>query len=461
MTVSILIVDDEAAIATSLSFALEDAFQVFTANSGETAIAILGENEIEIVLLDLFLGEEDGIALISRIKAVSPDTGIIIMTAYGSIKTSVEAIKSGAFYYVTKPIDMIELRTIIANALTFSEMSTKLKYLNQKLMQENGFPEMIWRSSKMRQLLNSIERVQSVDSSVMIVGESGTGKELVARAIHYGSQRRDEAFEVINCAAIPSELLESELFGYEKGAFTGAIQRKKGIFELADKGTLFLDEIAEMNIGLQAKLLRAVQEREIMVLGQGKRRKLDVRIISATNRDLNKMREEGTFREDLYFRLNVVSLHLPPLRERKEDIPLLVSHFLKKYNWKMGRKIHGITDEALDILLSHDFAGNVRELENIIERAMVFSDGHILQAGSLPAEIPSMAPMKTPLSVNDRSVPVSVGENLAEVEKKLILATLKHFDGNKPATARALDISERKLWYKLKEYRQDFTVDAD
>ena len=458
MSAAVLIIDDEAAICSSLSFALEDSFQVYTANSGAEALACLAEQEIGIVLLDLFLGDEDGIALIEKIKAVSASTTIIMMTAYGSIKTSVEAIRSGAFYYVTKPIDMIELRTIMFNALKFSEMNAKVKYLNRKLIQESGLPEMVWRSAKMCQLMKDIERLGTVDSSVMIVGESGTGKELVARAIHYGSLRKDEAFEVVNCAAIPSELLESELFGHEKGAFTGAVQRKKGLFELADRGTLFLDEIAEMNIGLQAKLLRAVQEKEIMVLGQEKRRKVDVRIVSATNRNLKKMLEEGTFREDLYFRLNVVSLVTPPLRERKEDIPLLIEHFLKKYNWKMGRKIQSITPAALDILMNYDFTGNIRELENIIERAIVFSDGRVLDVDSLPIELSRHSQRKPVASETDQVIPVFVGENLADVEKKLILSTLEHLKGDKAAAARVLNISERKLWYKLKEYRETAPV---
>ena len=453
MNAAVLIIDDEAAICSSLSFALEDSFQVFTANSSAEALACLAGQEIDIVLLDLFLGDEDGLSLIGQIRAVSANSTIIMMTAYGSIKTSVEAIRAGAFYYVTKPIDMIELRTVMSNALKFSEMNARVKYLKRKLIQESGLPEMVWRSEKMRQLMKDIERLGTVDSSVMIVGESGTGKELAARAIHYGSRRKDEAFEVVNCAAIPAELLESELFGHEKGAFTGAVQKKKGIFELADKGTLFLDEIGEMSIGLQAKLLRAVQEKEIMILGQEKRRKVDVRIISATNRNLKKMLEEGAFREDLYFRLNVVSLTTPPLRERQEDIPLLIEHFLKKYNWKMGRKIHSITPAALDLLMQHNFTGNIRELENIIERAIVFSDGQTLDVDSLPAELSRPHPSKPPAPTPDRSIPVFVGENLAAVEKKLILSTLEHLQGDKPAAARMLDISERKLWYKLKEYR--------
>ncbi len=451
---AILIIDDEEAICTSLAFALEDRFRVHTANSGQEALACLKENDVGIILLDVFLGEENGLQVLERIKAHDEKILVVMMTAFGSIKSSVDAIKSGAFYYVTKPIDMDELNVILANAQELLAMRTKVQYLNRKLRQAHEFSGMIGQSEPMARVQKDIERVSAVESSVLIVGESGTGKELVARAIHHASRRRNEAFEVLNCAAIPAELLESELFGHEKGAFTGATQRKKGFFELAHNGTLFLDEVAEIDIKLQAKLLRAVQEKEILPLGSGQRRKVDVRIVSATNRDLKKMLETGAFREDLYFRLNVVSIALPALRERPEDIPLLIEHFLKKYNREMGRQILSITPEALAALMRYDFRGNVRELENIIERAIVFSDGRELQIDSLPAEVHTCRSKGLTADFGEGVIPIRVGENLSGVEEKLIHATLRHYKGDKSATARALGISERKLWYKLKEYQQ-------
>ena len=455
MSDAILIVDDEEAIRTSLTFALEDRFRVFSADCGQKALDCLQANDVGIVLLDLVLGSESGLNILQQIKSRHEQVIVIMMTAFGSIKTSVDAIKSGAFYYVTKPIDMNDLNAILANALELIGMRTRVQYLNQKLFQASELSGMIGRSPAMSQVMKDIERVRNADSSVLIVGESGTGKELVARAIHHGSRRSNEAFEVLNCAAIPADLLESELFGFEKGAFSGATHRKRGIFELADGGTLFLDEIAEMDIKLQAKLLRAVQEKEIMPLGSGQRRKVDVRIVAATNRNLKKMLESGAFREDLYFRLNVVSIATPPLRERREDIPLLVAHFIRKYNQKMGRQIQSVAPAALDALMRYEFKGNVRELENIIERAIVFSDGNQLEADSLPADIWPAREVSLSTATAEGLVPVRVGEKLSSVEKKLILATLRHFKGDKAATAGALRISERKLWYKLKEYQQE------
>lgn len=455
---AILIVDDEEAIRRSLAFALEDKFRVFTADSGPQALACLQANDVGIVLLDLVLGPESGLQLLQQIKACHEQVVVIMMTAFGSIKSSVDAIKNGAFYYVTKPIDLDDLFAILANATELIGMRNKVQYLNQKLYQEYELSGMIGRSAAMAQVMKDIERVCHAESSVLIVGESGTGKELVARAIHHGSRRRNEAFEVLNCAAIPADLLESELFGYEKGAFSGASHCKRGIFELSDRGTLFLDEIAEMDVRLQAKLLRAVQEKEIMPLGLGQRRKVDVRIIAATNRNLQKMLESGTFREDLYFRLNVVSIATPPLRERREDIPLLVDHFIRKYNQKMGRQIQSLEPAALDALMHYDFKGNVRELENIIERAIVFSDGNVLQVASLPSGIGATS--AEPKVLADGFIPVQVGEKMSQVEKRLIQATLLHFKGDKAASARALGISERKLWYKLKEYQQASADDS-
>lgn len=450
----VLIVDDEPAICSSLTFALEDNYAVTTAGSAEEALAAIAKQDIAIVLLDLKLGDTDGLEVLKQIKAVDDSIIVIIMTAYGSIKSSVTAIKTGAFYYLTKPINMDELTMLLTNASDYIGMRSKVAYLNDKLTESHEITGIIGTSPPMRQIMHDIDRVKDVECNVLICGESGTGKELVAKALHYLSVRKQEPFEVINCAAIPSELLESELFGYEKGAFTGASQRKKGIFELADKGTLFLDEIGEMDVKLQAKLLRVVQEKEITPIGSGQRRKINVRIICATNRDLRRLVAEGGFREDLYFRLNVVTINLPPLRERQEDIPQLVEYFVAKYNKKMAKQIKSIEPEFLAKLACYEFKGNVRELENIIERVMVFAEDGVLRASSLPAEVLAAcqaAETKQPEGPS-LAIPVYVGEDLDTIEQKVITQTLQYYQGDKAKTAKTLKISERKLWYKIKEY---------
>lgn len=449
----LLIVDDEQAICTSLAFALEDRYAVVTAGSAAEAMAAVSRQEFDLVLLDLKLGSADGIDVLREIKAVDSSIIVIIMTAYGSIKSSVAAIKAGAFYYLTKPINMDELEMLLANATDYIGMRTKVEYLNGKLTERQEIAGMIGTSAPMRQILHDIDRIKDGDFNVLIRGESGTGKELVAKALHYLSVRRQEPFEVVNCAAIPAELLESELFGHEKGAFTGAVQRKKGIFELADKGTLFLDEIGEMDVRLQAKLLRVVQEKEITPVGAGCRKKISVRIICATNRDLKQLVAEGKFREDLYFRLNVVSVALPPLRQRREDIPLLVEYFVAKYNKKMARQIREIEPGFLAKLQGYEFRGNVRELENIVERAMVFADDGVLRASNLPGDNQLSVPDPLRPAGISALIPVYIGEDLDLIERKVITETLQYYGGDKVKTAQILKISERKLWYKIKEYQ--------
>ena len=312
----LLIVDDEPAICASLLFALEDEFRVFEAYTADDALDAIRQKEIEIVLLDLKLGNSDGLQVLQQIKAEKQGIVIIMMTAFGSIHSSVAAMKTGAFYYITKPIDMDELRMLLAKAVEYLSLESRVQYLNNKLTEVYEVEGIIGKSATMRQVTAQIDKLRNVDANVLITGESGTGKELVAMALHYGGNRRNEPFEVVNCAAIPLDLLESELFGHEKGAFTGATQRRKGLFELADRGTIFLDEISELDQRLQAKLLRVVQEKEIMPVGSGQRKKIDVRIICATNRDLRQLVAAGKIREDLFFRLNVVNINLPALRER-------------------------------------------------------------------------------------------------------------------------------------------------
>ncbi len=449
----LLIVDDEPAICASLSFALEDEFRVFEAQEAQEALTAVRQKDIDIVLLDLKLGQSDGMEVLQQMKSEKPSVVVIMMTAFGSIHSSVAAMKAGAFYYITKPLDMDELRMLLDKAVEYLGLESRVQYLNSKLTEAYEVDGIVGNSAVMRQVLAQIEKLRQVDVNVLITGESGTGKELAAMALHYGGVRRNEPFEVINCAAIPLELLESELFGHEKGAFTGALQRRKGLFERADRGTVFLDEIGELDQRLQAKLLRVVQEKEIMPVGSGQRKKIDVRILSATNRDLKQLVAAGKFREDLYFRLNVVNIHLPALRERPEDIPALVEAFVAKYNRKMGRSVLKIEAAAIEALVRHEYRGNVRELENIIEKALVFLNGDVLTLQDLPQEVRSPAGTVQEACVNGKAViSLAVGQDMATIQRQAILATLQHCGGDKQKTAELLKISERKLWYKLKEY---------
>ena len=449
----LLIVDDEPAICASLSFALEDEFRVFEAHTAQAALEAVRQKDIDVVLLDLKLGQTDGMEVLQQMKREKPALVIIMMTAFGSIHSSVAAMKAGAFYYITKPLDMDELRMLLGKAVEYLGLESRVQYLNSKLTEAYEVDGIVGKSALMRQVLVQIEKLRQLDVNVLITGESGTGKELAAMALHYGGVRRNEPFEVVNCAAIPLELLESELFGHEKGAFTGALQRRKGLFERADRGTVFLDEIGELDQRLQAKLLRVVQEKEIMPVGSGQRKKIDVRILSATNRDLKQLVAAGKFREDLYFRLNVVNIHLPALRERPEDIPPLVEAFVTKYNRKMGRSVLKIEAAAIEALVRHDYRGNVRELENIIEKALVFLSGDVLTLQDLPPEVRSpVGPALQVESSDGALITLAVGQDMATIQRQAILATLQHCGGDKQKAAELLKISERKLWYKLKEY---------
>lgn len=456
----LLIIDDEAPICVSLAFALESEYEVHTATTEEYALELFSAQEFDLVLLDLRLGRSDGLEVLVKIKKLKPSAMVIIMTAYGSIQSSVDAMKLGAFYYITKPINMDELRALLVNATNYIRLSCRVEHYADKLCREYEQVGIIGRSQAMQNVFSLIEKVRNTDTNVMITGESGTGKELVARAIHFTGNRKGEPFEVINCAAIPPNLLESELFGHERGAFTGAMQRKRGIFELADKGTLFLDEICEMDINLQSKLLRAVQQKEISPVGSNIRKKIDVRIICATNRNVSKEISEGRFREDLFYRLNVINISLPSLRERSEDIPLLVKSFIAKYNRKLGRSVSGIDEAALDALCRYPFKGNVRELENIIERILVLSDSSCISIEDLPAEVLCLRQGVAACNLGTL-IPVYVGESMETIEQKVILHTLKSLKGNRRETAKILNISERSLRYKLKEYSEEPEKNAE
>ncbi|MBM7095770.1 sigma-54-dependent Fis family transcriptional regulator [Bacillus sp. H-16] len=443
----VMIIDDEPSICSSLAFALEDTYDVVTTTDPEKGLAMIAEDHFDLCLLDLRIGNVDGLDVLKQIKQTRPSVIVIMVTAYGTISSSVEAVKEGAFSYITKPVNMDELFTAIEQAFHYRELSDQVEYLSQELEKKYRYEGLIGKSEAMQHVFRMIEKVKKVDTNVLITGESGTGKELVARAIHFAGKRKKEHFEVVNCAAIPDQLLESELFGYEKGAYTGAVTAKEGKFQLADKGTIFLDEIGDMPFNLQAKLLRVLQDKKVTRLGSNKPEKIDVRVIAATNKSFEEVIQNGEFREDLYFRLNVLQIPLPPLRERKDDLPSLMDHFIRLFNKELGKDIKGFTKEAKKVLLNHDYPGNIREFSNIIESSMVLADGGMIELSDLP---PGIKQGLTIPSEDSGTLEKYVGLTLKELETKFIMATLEHNEGHRKNTAKMLGISERSLRDKVK-----------
>ncbi|OLS39571.1 sigma-54-dependent Fis family transcriptional regulator [Alkalihalophilus pseudofirmus] len=450
----IVIIDDEASICSSLTFALEDDYHVEAMTDPEEGKKRIDSILPDLVLLDLKIGAVDGLKVLEEIKGMHPSIVVIMITAYGTISSSVEALQKGAYSYLTKPINMDELQTVIKQALHFKYLHEQVEQLSNELEKKYRYEELIGQSDGMQQVFKLIDKVRNVDSNVLITGESGTGKELVARAIHYSGKRKQQHLETVNCAAIPEHLLESELFGYEKGAFTGAVSSKDGKFQLANGGTIFLDEIGDMPLALQAKLLRVLQRREVTKLGSNSTQSLDVRVIAATNKDLEEAVREGEFREDLYFRLHVIPIHLPPLRERKEDLQLLISHLIKSFNKEMNTEVSGISKEAYQILSSYSYPGNIRELANILESSMVFASGSTIEVEDLPLHLRSAKPQ---VKSGDGDLSVFVGLTLKELERQFILETLEYNDGHRKKTAEMLQISERSLRDKLKQYASTTT----
>jgi DNA-binding NtrC family response regulator len=439
----LLIVDDEKSQRDMLAGSLEkEGYSVATAESGLEAIKLCEDKYFEVALIDLKMPGMDGIELLSRLKEMNPEIQVIVMTAYGTVETAVVAMKLGAYHYVNKPINLDELKLDIKKALERYHLLSENKYLRMELEGKFGDVKIIGESKAIQEVLSTVSRVAKSKSTVLIRGESGTGKELVARAIHALSDRRDQRFVPVSCAALPETLLESELFGHEKGAFTGAVKRREGRFELADGGTLFLDEIGDIPLETQVKILRAIEFQEFERLGGKETLKVDVRIISATNQDLEKKINEGTFREDLYYRLNVISLFIPPLRERKKDLLPLVDHFIKKANQKCGKSIKGMTTEVKDIILSYDWPGNVRELENVIERGVVLSRGDAIDKNDLPY----FGLIKSKETISSPHL------TLKDMEMNHILNTLKMTDWNLGKTAEILGIHRNTLRLKMKEY---------
>ncbi|AKF81842.1 Fis family transcriptional regulator [Myxococcus fulvus 124B02] len=455
----VLVIDDEVNLRKVLAAMLRrDGFDVTVAENGEQGLAEFNKNGADIIVTDLVMPKVGGMEVLGTIRAANPDVPVIIITAHGTVDSAVDAIKAGAFDYITKPFDQVELSSVVAKAAKTNESARRSVRPDLKAR-----AAIIGEAPQMQEVYKVIDKVADTPSTVLITGESGTGKELIATALHGASSRRDKPFIKINCAAIPATLLESELFGYERGAFTGAVTSKPGRFELADEGTLFLDEIGEIPVEMQVKLLRALQEGEFERVGGIKTTRVDVRLVAATNRDLQAEIEAGRFRKDLYYRLAVVPLSLPPLRERRSDVLMLARHFVEKYNKRLNKKIEGITDDALALLQAYSWPGNIRELENLIERVLLFADGPLITAKDLPEPIrqgagvqssPASAPSLPAMEVPAGEVGLKdiVRMKAAELERDLIVKKLDETGGNVTRAARLLQISRKSLQTKMKEF---------
>ncbi|MGQ9610691.1 MAG: sigma-54-dependent transcriptional regulator [bacterium] len=450
MEYTILVIEDEPLQLKNLSEALEkQGYNVLSSESSAKGIEIVQEKAVDLVLTDFKMPEKNGLEVLREVKQINPDISVIIITAYGDVETAVKVMKEGAFDYLTKPIEFEELDIIIKKALERKMLVSENKELRRQLAGKYRFDEIIYGSSEMEEVINTAGRAADSRASILIYGESGTGKELIAKAIHYASPRKNKPLISINCAALNENLLESELFGHEKGAFTGADKQRKGRFELADGGTIFLDEVGEIPPSIQVKLLRVLQEREFERVGGNETIRVDVRVISATNRDLESMIKKGAFREDLFYRLNVISIRIPPLRERKSDIPPLINYFITKYARENNKEVESLSKEAMDALIKYNYPGNVRELENAIERAVIMARGKIITLDDLPIF------MKISNDDSKQSYELK-GETLDKivenVERQLIAEALVKANNNQSRAAEILGISERNLRYKLKKY---------
>ena len=445
----ILVADDEMPIVEGLKAMLEDeGYAIDTALDGETAFAMLMENDYPLLIVDLTIPKRDGIQLLESIKEKRLDTEVIIITGKGTVSTAVEAMRTGAYDYLLKPVAPDRLKSIIPKAIEHFTLKVSHRDLSEQLYQLTKYEDLIGKSDGMQAVYGLIDAVAPSMANVVITGESGTGKELVARAIHNKSGRAKKAFVAVNCSAFPRELLESELFGHERGAFTGAVDEKPGCFELAHEGTLFLDEIGEMSLDTQAKILRALEERRFRRLGGKVEIAVDVRVLAATNRDIRKAVDEKRLREDLYYRLCVVEIDLPPLRERPGDIPLLLSAFLEMYNRLNGKRIKGFSPACQEIILRYSWPGNVRELKNVVERAVVLCSKDFIDVHDLPGRITGQDSDVT------NTIPIPLGTALRNAESKIILSTLEWAQNNKTRAAKILGISLKTLHNKLAAYKK-------
>lgn len=442
---TILIVDDERNSREGLQRALAERYEVLLAEDAQKATALLESVPVDVLLTDLRMPGEDGMKLLRRAVSLSNPPVCIMMTAYGSIENAVAAMQAGAYHYVTKPVNLEELELVIQRALASRRLEAENVHLRQQLDRKFGLDNIVGAAPAMQQLFETIRQVAPTRATVLITGETGTGKELIAHAIHNLSPRRSGPFVAVHAAALSSTLLESELFGHEKGAFTGAVERRIGRFELADGGTLFLDEIGEIEPAMQVKILRVLEERAFERVGGSKTLHVDVRLIAATNKDLKKLVSEGKFRDDLFYRLSVVTVQLPPLRQRREDIPLLVRAFLEEFNRENNKQVRDLTAEALNVLMAYDWPGNVRELRNAVEQMVVLARSERLTLRDVPAAIRGGADL-TKISV------VRTGMTVEEAQRQLIIQALKETGGNRTQAAQKLGISRRTLHRKLKQY---------
>lgn len=465
----ILVVDDESGHRQMIRAVMGDeGYDVLEAENGQKCLELLQKKNVDVILLDMKMPVMDGMSVLEELQQMKNPSPVIMLTAFGSVGSAVEAMKAGAFDYLTKPADIEELKVVVRKAYEFRLMTMENAGLKSKIKSLQQQVNIIGQSRAMRHVMELVEQVGPTEANVLILGDSGTGKELIAKALHKASLRKDGPMVKVNCAALPEELLESELFGYYKGAFTGAVKDKPGRFQLAEKGTLFLDEIAEMPMHLQAKLLRALQERVVEPLGAVSEVKVDVRLMAATNKDLIQEVDEGRFRQDLYFRLNVLEIEIPPLRERLDDLPMLVNHFIRELGEKNRKQVRGVDRSFLDALGSYHWPGNVRELENVVERAIILSRSDILNKSDLPPAVleRKISAEKKQSSHANSTVQIassSIEGSVEEAEKKALLEALEINNGHREKTAQYLDISRRSLQYKLKKYgliRSHFLKDS-
>jgi DNA-binding NtrC family response regulator len=445
----ILIVEDEFIARENLEhILLKEGYQTLALDSGVKALKELEKTEYDLVMTDLRMQKVDGMQVLERTRELFPDTEVIMITGYATVSSAVEAMQKGAYHYLAKPYKIDEVRILVRQALERRSLKQEVIELRQQIQAQKGIPELIGKTPKMEALKNLIAQIAPTDSTVLILGETGTGKELVAKAIHHLSSRSDKRFLAINCGSFTEELLAHELFGHEKEAFTGARGVKKGLLEVAVKGTIFLDEIAEMSLSMQAKLLRVLQDRTFFRVGGTTEIPVDIRILAATNKDLKNEVEKGTFRQDLYYRLDVITVEVPPLSERKDDILLLSQHFLEKFSAAQGKQVEKINNDVMDILMSYTFPGNVRELENIIERAVTLASGSSVEMAYLPADLREQR-------FDIRRRPKTELLTLEENEKEYIGWVLEQVNGNKTKAAEILGIDRVSLWRKLKRYSMD------
>lgn len=446
MSARILIVDDEQIALKNLEYVMkQEGYDVTTTRNGSEALKLLQEQEFEVVLTELKMGKVNGMEILDKTRQLHPDAEVIMITAYATIPSAVETMKKGAYYYIAKPFKLDEVRRIVKEAVEKVRLKRENRLLREELEKYEGKVKIITQNPEMLRLLDIARQIAPTDCNVLISGESGTGKELFARYIHFNSKRAGGPFIAINCGAFTEELLSNELFGHEKGAYTGATTLKKGLIEMANGGTLFLDEITEMSPSMQVKLLRVIQERELFRLGGTEPVKIDVRFIAATNRDVQDAIKSGQFRQDLYYRLNVVSIKIPPLSERRDDIPLLIQYFLKKYSILMKKDVKEVSEDVMALLMNYDFPGNVRELENIIQRGVALTKSNRIEVENLPEDLRQFS--FRIFRKKEGRIP-----SLEEQEKAYIKWVLKEVGGNKTLAAQILGIDRVSLWRKLKKY---------